>query len=194
MSTRHKSDLSTAHANRITKAIVRDTIRQLKEMTGGQVSGDYSGLASLWEEICVQVQRERSSDWDHCVATINSYLVPAVIALRPDERLGLWFETKAGWDWQYDHRDRRGTPPVDDDDIVVYLKDRLLTAAARFRGQEHPQISDRRSRESEGWRARGPQGLTRASPIQIGSHPHKTLFALRNAQVPGPSRRLAWHN
>jgi hypothetical protein len=129
---RHKSDLSTAHANRIAKAIVRDTIRRLKEIGGGQTSGDYAGLASLWEEICVQVQRERSAAWDHCVATINSCLVPAVIALRPDERLGLWFETKAGWDWQYDHRDRRGTPPVDVDDVVVYLKDRVLSAAAEF--------------------------------------------------------------
>ena len=129
---RHKSDVSTAHANRIAKSIVRDTIGRLKEVTGGRLSGDYSGLARLWEEICVQVQRERAFDWNDYVETINSYLVPAVIALEPDDRRALWLETRVGWDWQYDHRDKRGTPPVDVDDIVVYLKDHLLTAAENF--------------------------------------------------------------
>jgi hypothetical protein len=129
---RRKGEVSPAHANRVAKSIVRETIDRLKEMTGGRLSGDYSGLASLWEEICVQVQRERSFHWNDYVETINSFLVPAVIALTPDERRALWFETRAGWDWQYDHRGRRWTPPVDVDDIVVYLKDHLLVAAREF--------------------------------------------------------------
>jgi len=78
------------------------------------------------------VQGEQSFFWDAYVETIDSILVPAVEAIEPVARHALWLETDGGWDWHYDHKDEVGTLIYNADDIVIYLRNQLLTAAGNF--------------------------------------------------------------
>lgn len=116
-------------------AIILDTIDRLTAMTDCRLSGDDSILQNVWEEVCVQAQAEHSVYWDAYIETIESLLVQAVNALTPVERQNLWLRTDNGEEWEGENDVSEGAgadiakPPVYLDDIVDYLKDRLLTTA-----------------------------------------------------------------
>jgi hypothetical protein len=67
-------DLNNFVANRIARKVVYE----LKVSKFPKLSGDDSALKNCWDEICVQVQDERSLDWwayeDAIKATIDSHL------------------------------------------------------------------------------------------------------------------------
>ncbi len=119
---------------RIAQSIVRETIDRLKAMTDCRMSGDDSGLANVWEEVCVQVQGEQSIFWGVYLATIDALLAPAVQAMDPVVRHALWLKTEGGQDWKFDHDDEDdvGPPTFNTDDIIEYLNERVLTAAGNF--------------------------------------------------------------
>jgi hypothetical protein len=68
------TELNKHVANRITKRV----IHELKVSKFPKLSGDDSPLKNCWDEICVQVQDERSFDWwayeDSINSTIESHL------------------------------------------------------------------------------------------------------------------------
>ena len=83
----------------VAKRVARRPVRALIKMRDCLTSGDDSGLVSVWEEICVQVQFEESFHWwayDYAVYDIVRWevkrLPPSV--LRP-----LWLDTIPGQDW-----------------------------------------------------------------------------------------------
>ena len=95
-------------------------IRTLDAMEGG-LSGDDSGLGSLWEEICVQVQYEQSIDWNMCDTTVRETVQHEVEELPPFEREALWLLTEEGSDWECCDESDRATYPICVSDIVRHV-------------------------------------------------------------------------
>lgn len=84
-------------------------------------SGDDSGLQSVWEEVCVQVQDEESFSWDTSLEVIEDILRSQVGDLSSTDRITIWLSIDAGVYWICDCKDRsigNDTPPAFDDDII----------------------------------------------------------------------------
>lgn len=132
----YQIDADKEVARRIRNEIVDKTISELEGFGDGYLlSGDDSGLQSVWEEICVQVQGEQSLDWDAYVDTFENLLRGFVDDLSSTERIAIWLSTEAGTDWiddQQDGSNEDDTPPVTDDDIVEELKSNLLSRAGEY--------------------------------------------------------------
>ncbi|MDR3525591.1 MAG: hypothetical protein P4L66_15985 [Acetobacteraceae bacterium] len=112
-------------AQRITRKIVR-ALQQCKETT----SGDGTGLETVWDEICVQVQYEESFAWGAYDDTVRSLLAAYVAELPKHEREALWLQTDQGSDWDCEEPEERDDYPVFNDDIVNYLAHEYVYAKA----------------------------------------------------------------
>lgn len=59
----------------ISNSIVPGIIKQLKKMKDDALlSGEDSGLENVWEEICVQLQREQSFEWQMYVLVVDGII------------------------------------------------------------------------------------------------------------------------
>lgn len=118
------------------KMIIQETINDLEKMEYGEMLSGDSGLASVWEEICVQVQSEASTYWNTYVLTMDSMLAGTVEMLDKYSRFALWVLTDEGIDF-LDEKELTGESigdlPVFDREIVVMLMNDLLSAAAKFK-------------------------------------------------------------
>ena len=110
---------------RVTRKIIRD-LQELKDVT----FGDDSCLTNAWEEICFQLQGEKSFYWDAYDLTVRQTIEGEVSRLAQYEREAVWLQTPAGEDWDEDDEELRHPYPVADDDIVEYLKDMYVYSAA----------------------------------------------------------------
>lgn len=150
---RIEQHIVAAWAGRIKDKVVGEAVAELERMKGqgGEMLSGDSGLKSVWEEICVQVQGEQSFFWNFYVETMESLLAGCVELLDQDSRLALWTTTDAGWDYVYDHRDEdEGVEdvPVLSDEIVAKLMESLLQAAADF---ENPRVTKFLERHEYGY-------------------------------------------
>jgi len=102
-------------------------------MTEERQSGDDTVLDNVWDEVCVQVQRQESTMWEDYVDTIRQIIkVHGLPKLAPEEQQAIWLQTNSGLGWNSD--EETGEIPTDDDDIVEYiLNDYVLTAAADWK-------------------------------------------------------------
>lgn len=80
--------------DRMVKICVRE-LQKCKRDSGCMTSGDDSGLENLWDEICVQVQGERSVFWN----AYEDYMIRLISTLLSDrcsenERKMLWLQTE----------------------------------------------------------------------------------------------------
>lgn len=60
------------------------------------LSGDDSILTNTWEEICVQIQGERSIFWDAYILTIEHMVETEVNKLDSDIQMAIWLQTDSG--------------------------------------------------------------------------------------------------
>jgi hypothetical protein len=125
-----------AWAQKLAGTITTRTIRRLKQFTDENTLPIGAGsLGNVWEEICVQVQGERSLIWEAYLEFAESFLRPEVDALTKHELLAIWLITEAGWDWLYDNweeKDGDETAPVNDIEVVKLLFSKLLEEAGAF--------------------------------------------------------------
>lgn len=117
-------------AEQVCRRITRKTIAALQESKRSLLSGDDSGLATTWDEICVQVQLEESGAWDAYEDTVRQILADQVAKLSGYEREALWLQTSPGEDWQCEDESDREAYPVCDDDIVEYVLNEGVFAEA----------------------------------------------------------------
>ena len=118
-----------AVAEHAAQRITRRTIRDLQRMPS-DLSGEGSGLANVWNEICAQVQHERSFAWNAYDQTARAVVDSLVEELLPHEQAALWLQTDEGIDWDSDDPAERATNPVATDDIAAYLlRDYIYPAA-----------------------------------------------------------------
>jgi hypothetical protein len=124
------SAIVSALAEQACKCLTRKLIAQLQGMDKGLLSGDDSGLQSTWDEICVQIQDEKSIFWDTYEATVESLLVAPVEGLPVHEREAIWLQTPQGSDWDCEDEDEREPYPVSPSEIITYVLDEYVYAEA----------------------------------------------------------------
>lgn len=130
MSAAHR--LLNAHADRTAARVVRRSIRSLQQITDARMSGDDSGLANVWDEICVQVQGQESFFWDAYEETAGAIISAELNALPPLDRETLWLATDDGFSWLL-HSEDGDDPeftPVDIDGSISYLLREVMNRAA----------------------------------------------------------------
>ncbi|MCM2971793.1 hypothetical protein [Larsenimonas suaedae] len=110
--------------------LVRKAIRALQVMpVNGLLSGDDSGLANVWDEICVQLQIEQSLYWSAYEQVIYAFVVAYVDELQLHELEAIWLITEQGEDWDCELEKEREPDPVLKDDVVEYVVGCVYQAA-----------------------------------------------------------------
>ena len=113
---------------RITDKILQD----LQQMSDTLLSGEESGLANIWEEICVQIRGEHSVVWDVYDFTVRTLVASYVEELSDCEREAIWRQTENGMEWEFD-KDPAGEPaPVNEADLVNDLAESVYFRADGF--------------------------------------------------------------
>ncbi|CEL31708.1 hypothetical protein [Pseudomonas fluorescens] len=113
----------------LTRRLVVGCIRDLQRMQDCLLSGDDSPLHSIWEEICVQQQRELSHFWRAYEETITACAEGRIESLQPYELDALWLLTRQGEDWDCEMEDERESYPVFQRDVADYIQDEILNQA-----------------------------------------------------------------
>ncbi len=112
--------------------ITRRATLALQQMPS-DLCGEGSGLANIWNEMCVQVQHERSFAWNAYDQTARAVVDALVEDLLPHEKAALWLQADTGIDWDSDDPAERATNPVATEDIVAHLlRDYIYVAAASW--------------------------------------------------------------
>jgi hypothetical protein len=121
------SDLAEAECKNFSRRI----IQTLTKMTNGMQSGDDTPLKNIWDEICVQVQDEKSGMWDHYLDTIQSLILGEVVGLDAATKQAIWLQTEEGMDWQFENEDQE-VQEVSGvcEDIARYILDNFVLSAA----------------------------------------------------------------
>ena len=119
-------DVAATLRTQIAEAVVKD----LEEMLEG-LSGDDSGLANVWEEICVQVQVEHSLYWATYLETVEALVFSHVDELPLAMQRVLSMGTDGGDDW-LDDPEADGVVPLLVDDKAAMLKGDVLALADDF--------------------------------------------------------------
>jgi hypothetical protein len=112
-------------ARRITRKVIAD-LQRMKHT----LSGDDSELKTTWDEICAQVQYEKSFAWDVYDETVRATVGGYVAELPNHEREAIWLQTDVGGDWEYEEDENRESNQVFDEDIVEYLTNEHIYAEA----------------------------------------------------------------
>jgi hypothetical protein len=121
-------ELAEHSCERITRAV----IAELNAMEPAFLENG-TGFRSLWEEVCVQVQRDTSPWWRHYEEAIRFAVDSKVEKLQPFERDAIWLLTPEGEDWDCEYEEEREPYPVFTRDIVEYLvEDWVLMEAGRW--------------------------------------------------------------
>jgi hypothetical protein len=124
-----ESAIVRAVAEKAARRIARKVIAALQQMKD-KLSGDDSGLKTTWDEICAQVQYEKSFSWDAYDDTVRTIVGAQIATLPKHEREALWLQTTPGIDWDRKEPDDREAHPLCDDDIVKWLIDKYVYAEA----------------------------------------------------------------
>lgn len=138
MSLKTESAVLARFAEEIAIRISKKVVPALKGIKN-TLSGDDSGLESVWEEICVQVQLEHSTFWEAYEEVLEGLLSEQVERLKQHEVLALWFQIDEGVEWlsadkivSIEDEDAE-TPPVDTEAIVKYIANtKLYEIADKF--------------------------------------------------------------
>lgn len=118
-------------ATRECKRISTSVIRRLQKYKGDcLLSGDDSVLANSWDEICVQVQNDRSFHWDAYYVTVEQLVEEEINNLDGETQTAIWFQTEKGYFWEEDEDDK---PDTVFSDIVGYIiQEYILEVASRW--------------------------------------------------------------
>lgn len=125
-------DIVKELAQKIGKRITRKTIRALQKM-GAEInlSGEDSVLENVWDEICVQVQYERSFDWEAYDETVRQFVALYVSELEYYEKRALWLQTEFAQDLKYeDDEEQDKDSGLSEEEIVNYVVDDYIYSEA----------------------------------------------------------------
>jgi hypothetical protein len=90
-----ESAVVRAIAEKAARHVTRKVIAALQHMTD-TLSGDDSGLETTWDEICPQVQYEKSFSWNSYNDTVRRIVGAQIATLPKHEREAIWLQTDAG--------------------------------------------------------------------------------------------------
>jgi len=120
----------------ISERISKKTISRLQKVRD-TLSGDDSGLINAWDEICVQLQDEKSGDWDSYDETMRSFVEEYIEELQPHEESALWFQTEGGYEWLCNNEEYKEKDiPIYVEDVVQYIVQEYIYDKARTWGNK----------------------------------------------------------
>ena len=125
-----ESAVIQAFAEETCQRLTRRMIAKLQKMKEGLQSGDGSGLETIWDEICVQMQDQLSILWNLYDFTVRRMVEAEVEKLSRHEREAIWLQTTEADDWEFDGEAENAQYPVNNDDIVSYLVNKHIYSAA----------------------------------------------------------------
>jgi hypothetical protein len=99
---RSAQDVARLYADALCQRLTRRLIRYFQGRKDCLLSGDDTILGNVWDEVCVQVQIERSFYWDAYDETLSMTLQSYLEELSDYEQLAIWLQTDDGWSWQWD--------------------------------------------------------------------------------------------
>jgi hypothetical protein len=120
------------------RIIVNAVRREFQTMRDCLQSGDDSGLESIWDEICVQVQGEESFMWeDAYIPTILQYIRDYIDRLDDYARSAIWYQTDHGWEYVYEfdnkeEQERILNTCLPDEDIAYHILHQVLSLAGTW--------------------------------------------------------------
>ena len=125
--------------------LIRRAVRALQVMpVNDLLSGDDSGLANVWDEICVQLQSEHSLYWSAYEQTINALVETYVDDLQLHELEAFWLVTEQGEDWDCELVEEREPDPLLKDDVVEYVVGGVYQAASDWTNERIRRFLDLR--------------------------------------------------
>jgi hypothetical protein len=98
-------------ADEVFDRLARRVVATLQRLKNGLLSGDDSGLANIWDEICAQIQYEESWAWDAYDETVKQVAAEQLKKLSAHEREAIWLQTPQGEDWECKNEDDREAYP-----------------------------------------------------------------------------------
>lgn len=136
--------LVLVHARLLGCGIARKVADDLKAMNETLLSGDDSGLTSVWQEICAQIQGEESNFWDEYKAVAQDLIGARLEKHSREEQEMLWLSTEPGWDWLWDVVNAGDEAPpahpgVDQQSVVDWIFGKFLWRLAE--SEEDPNVT-----------------------------------------------------
>ncbi len=88
-------DISANLSKSLSEKIARQTIRWLQ---GQNTAIDIGYLENLWDDVCYQLQAERSYSWNHYDVMIRIYVISKLEELHEYEASAIWLQTEGAYD------------------------------------------------------------------------------------------------
>ena len=112
-------------AERLTRKVIAD-LQKIKHT----LTGDDSELETAWDDICVDIQLEKSLGWDVLDETVRMIVRDYASELPIHEKQAIWLQSEAGIDWYYEEPDNREPSPEIDSAVVGYITEKYVYAKA----------------------------------------------------------------
>lgn len=138
-----QDNLIREYAEKAADEITRKSIRAMQRIAD-TLSGEDSGLANAWDELCVQVQDEDSCSRDAYDGTLYQIVSQYVEALPMCDLHALWLQTESGWDWlreiqhpletELENGSKQDMPkiPCDSDEVVNHIINTYVLSRAEY--------------------------------------------------------------
>lgn len=112
--------------------ISRKTILALQRLTEPDclLSGPETNLKNAWDEICVQMQGEKSFFWDAYLGTTTPHIAFAVEKLSRNHQEAIWLQTPRGEEWESALEETPRSAPICLDDITEYILNKYVLSTA----------------------------------------------------------------
>lgn len=111
--------LVAKRAAAVCKRVTRAVVHQLRSMP--TPIPEIFGMKSIWQDICVQLQYDKSIEWDAYEYEAKSSVERAVDALNIEDMTCVWLQTRRADEmpWQDHHND--DSIPIYADDVIDYI-------------------------------------------------------------------------
>lgn len=123
-------DVVRVLANDICEQMCRKVIHYIQNMTYAGLSGDDSGLKNTWDEICVQLQFERSDYWDVYDHTVIQYTKLLPGSLKEHEKFAIWLQSWEGSGWRGEDEPEDEEPLIYDDELATHIANEYVYSEA----------------------------------------------------------------
>jgi len=100
----YKDKIITTVAEKACQQVAAKVIKTLRDEKKGLQSGDDSGLINIWDEICVQMQREQSEMWDLYQDMITGFVEAELCKLDSSVIESIWLQTVNGEVWDEENQ------------------------------------------------------------------------------------------
>lgn len=128
--------LISLYIDSICKKIAKNTIWHLQRIRE-TLSGDDSPLKNAWDEICVEIQYERSFFWDVYELTSRAIIQGSIEEMDDTLKRLIWFQTDEGY---MEDNDKE----FSEEDVVDYIfQEYVLYEAGRYSNKKIEKVVEK---------------------------------------------------